>query len=48
MMTLMLFAQGMTDSQVADVLRQEMAAGRNQAQIVTKLVQREVQIRIII
>lgn len=42
--TLSLMAQGMTDSQVADFIKREVKAGTSQAQIVTKLVQRGVQI----
>lgn len=44
MMTLTLMAQGMTDSQVADFVKREIAAGSGQSQIVTKLMQRGVQI----
>ena len=38
------FSQGMTDSQVADFIKREVKAGTSQSQIVTKLVQRGVQI----
>lgn len=44
MMTLTLMAQGMTDTQVADFVRKEVEAGTSQSQIVTKLMQRGVQI----
>lgn len=44
MMTLTLMAQGMSDSQVADFIRREISAGSSQSQIVTKLMQRGVQI----
>jgi len=47
MLTLMsvgAFAQGMSDSQVADFIAREARAGSSQAQIVTKLMQKGVQI----
>lgn len=47
MLTLMsvgAFAQGMSDSQVADFIAREATAGSSQAQIVTKLMQKGVQI----
>ena len=47
MLTLMsvgAFAQGMSDSQVADFIAREATAGTSQAQIVTKLMQKGVQI----
>lgn len=47
MLTLMsvgVFAQGMSDSQVADFIAREATAGSSQAQIVTKLMQKGVQI----
>lgn len=47
MLTLMsvgVFAQGMSDSQVADFIAREATAGTSQAQIVTKLMQKGVQI----
>jgi len=47
MLTLMsvgVFAQGMSDSQVADFVAREATAGSSQAQIVTKLMQKGVQI----
>jgi len=47
MLTLMsvgAFAQGMSDSQVADFVAREATAGSSQAQIVTKLMQKGVQI----
>ena len=42
--TLSVMAQGMTDQQVADYIKRELKAGTSQAQIVTRLVQRGVQI----
>lgn len=42
--TLSVMAQGMTDQQVADYVKRELKAGTSQAQIVTRLVQRGVQI----
>ena len=44
MLSLGAFAQGMTDSQVADFIAREATAGTSQAQIVTKLMQKGVQI----
>ncbi|SFP01563.1 SLBB domain-containing protein [Prevotella sp. tf2-5] len=44
MLSLGAFAQGMTDSQVADFIAREAAVGTSQAQIVTKLMQKGVQI----
>ena len=44
MMTLVMMAQGMTDSQVAQFIQREMKAGTSQSQIVTKLVQRGVKV----
>lgn len=47
MLTLMsvgVFAQGMSDSQVADFIAREARSGSSQAQIVTKLMQKGVQI----
>ena len=42
--TLSVMAQGMTDQQVADFIKREVKSGTSQAQIVTRLVQRGVQI----
>lgn len=42
--TLSVMAQGMTDQQVADFIKREAKSGTSQAQIVTRLVQRGVQI----
>ena len=44
LMSLGAFAQGMSDSQVADFIAREARAGSSQAQIVTKLMQKGVQI----
>ncbi len=44
MLSLGAFAQGMSDSQVADFIAREATAGTSQAQIVTKLMQKGVQI----
>lgn len=44
MLSLGAFAQGMTDSQVADFIAREATAGTSQSQIVTKLMQKGVQI----
>lgn len=44
LMSLGVFAQGMSDSQVADFIAREARAGSSQAQIVTKLMQKGVQI----
>lgn len=44
LMSLGAFAQGMSDSQVADFIAREATAGTSQAQIVTKLMQKGVQI----
>lgn len=44
LMSLGVFAQGMSDSQVADFIAREATAGTSQAQIVTKLMQKGVQI----
>lgn len=44
LMSLGVFAQGMSDSQVADFIAREARSGSSQAQIVTKLMQKGVQI----
>ena len=44
MLSMGAFAQGMSDSQVADFIAREARAGSSQAQIVTKLMQKGVQI----